>query len=63
MGHSQLGISFEKKCLIWNNAPVCLVVQAIEGSLDKYSKYKEKMEHLMNFGDIEYLENLELNFC
>ena len=39
-----------------------LVVQAVERSLDNYSKYEEKMEHLMNFGDIEYLENLELNF-
>ena len=57
-----MGISFEKKCLFWSNAPVSLVVQVVEGSLDNYSKYQEKMEHLMNFGDIEYLENLELNF-
>ena len=28
-----------------------LVVQAVERSLDNYSKYEEKMEHLMNFGD------------
>ena len=28
-----------------------LVVQAIERSLDNYSKYEEKMEHLMHFGD------------
>jgi len=37
--------------LFWSNAPVSLVVQAVEGSLDNYSKYEEKMEHLMNFGD------------
>ena len=52
MGRSQLGISFEKKCLVWSNAPVSLVVQAVEGSLDNYSKYQEEMEHLMNFGDL-----------
>ena len=52
MGHSQLGISFEKKCLVWSNAPVSLVVQEVEGSLDNYSKYQEKMEHLMDFGDL-----------
>ena len=34
------------------NAPVSLVVQAVEGSLDNYSKYQEEMEHLMNFGDL-----------
>ena len=37
--------------LFWSNAHVSLVVQAVEGSLDNYSKYEEKMEHLMNFGD------------
>ena len=27
-----------------------LVVQVVEGSLDNYSKYREKMEYLKNFG-------------
>ena len=47
-----MGISFEKKCLFWSDAPVSLVVQAVEGSLDNYLKYQEKMEHLLNFGDL-----------
>ena len=34
------------------NAPVSLVVQVVEWSLDNYSKYQEKMEHFMNFGDL-----------
>ena len=42
----------EKKFLVWSDAHVSLVVQAVEGSLDNYLKYQEKMEHLMYFGDL-----------
>ena len=41
-----------RNVLFWSNAPVSLVVQAVEGSLDNYLKYQEKMEHLMYFGDL-----------
>ena len=35
--------------LFWSNAPVSLVVQAVEGSLDNYLKYQEIMGHLYGF--------------
>ena len=48
-----------RNVLFWSNAPMSLVVQAVERSLDNYSKYEEKMEHLMNFGDPIKGENPE----
>ena len=42
----------EKKFLVWSDAHVSLVVQAVEESLDNYSKYPEGMEHLMRFDDL-----------